>query len=743
MPFIPQPGVTATGNTSSQQGAFKRNLVEDLNQGLKNPWHYIDAGDIGDGTTDARAAILAADADGPVDLSVAGTYLINSNMTLTRMPSISQGAKLKPASGIVVTLSAGYYAGNYHVFDISAGGSFAFAANSVSVAYPIHFGALSANADNTTYLQACIDSLAYLGVPVDIGPDKLLTGKLDITAFAKFTLYGTGTLKAKATRFLGAMLDFDASTDIDISGVTFDCNGAAHAAYLTGDYADLYCMAIQLDNASSRASIKNCKFYGLYNHYIYVNNASNLTIEDNYMPAPTATQGFRYEHINVGTVAGENSISYNYLDVATITSAAVNAGGIALSGMSGRTKIHGNKLLRLGRDNTNGHRLKALDCYFDCHNVDIRDNHILDCPSGFFRASYATNLIIKDNVFTAVTGNTLTEATMEISAGASNANENVLIQGNTFSHPDLTGVQALQVSSTNWEIINSGIVIHGNQFSGWLKSILLYGSIDGCYIWDNNWSDSGNGVSYEPAVAGTEASALIKDVIAQWNTADNTAAVHVAITTDATNDKFLATAHGLTNGTAVCLATPGNGVLPTEFNINSLYYVVSATANDFQLSATSGGAAITFVSDGTGSLAAYKTSTATKITLPFPNAAFTGKKLGAFKVDYNTVRGGNIGINVNNVNHSLVSNIVMSVIYGMYPRGSGKTYDYYGNDFRGVTTAVLEDGTTVVTVGIGDAVKKSKLDEAFKASVLRVASSFSTASLTLPSAIPDATPTGT
>jgi hypothetical protein len=50
-------------------------------------------------------------------------------------------------------------------------------------------------------------------------------------------------------------------------------------------------------------------------------------------------------------------------------------------------------------------------------------------------------------------------------------------------------------------------------------------------------------------------------------------------------------AHGLSNGTAVVLST--TGALPTGLAAATTYYVVNATTNTFELSATKGGAAIT------------------------------------------------------------------------------------------------------------------------------------------------------
>jgi hypothetical protein len=64
-------------------------------------------------------------------------------------------------------------------------------------------------------------------------------------------------------------------------------------------------------------------------------------------------------------------------------------------------------------------------------------------------------------------------------------------------------------------------------------------------------------------------------------------------------DTFTATAHGLSNGQAVFLRNE-DGVLPAGLFEGFKYFVVGASANTFQLAATSGGAAINFTDNGHG-----------------------------------------------------------------------------------------------------------------------------------------------
>lgn len=131
------PGVTTAGKLFANRDTVKQNLTEDLNFGRKNIRHYSNS-NIADGSTNARTALAAADAEGPVVLPP-GTYAIASNITLTNNVLLEPGAKLKPANGVTVTLNGGYSAEDtQHVFDLSAGGGVVVAKRSYVT--PQHFG---------------------------------------------------------------------------------------------------------------------------------------------------------------------------------------------------------------------------------------------------------------------------------------------------------------------------------------------------------------------------------------------------------------------------------------------------------------------------------------------------------------------------------------------------------------------------------------------------------------------------
>ncbi len=73
----------------------------------------------------------------------------------------------------------------------------------------------------------------------------------------------------------------------------------------------------------------------------------------------------------------------------------------------------------------------------------------------------------------------------------------------------------------------------------------------------------------------------------------------IATVDDITADTFEAPAHGMVNDQRVRLEQiPGSGSLPTGVSLNTDYFVVTATTDDFQLSTTQGGAAINITAIG-------------------------------------------------------------------------------------------------------------------------------------------------
>lgn len=70
-------------------------------------------------------------------------------------------------------------------------------------------------------------------------------------------------------------------------------------------------------------------------------------------------------------------------------------------------------------------------------------------------------------------------------------------------------------------------------------------------------------------------------------------------TADETTDTLTSTGHGYSNGQLV-FVTNENGALPAGLSAATDYYIIGVTANTFQLSLTSGGAAVNITDKGSG-----------------------------------------------------------------------------------------------------------------------------------------------
>jgi hypothetical protein len=116
----------------------------------------------GDGVTDDTAAFLALEAAGDHGFIPAGTYRIATNLTLSKTWTFANGAKLKPASGVTVTISDSPDAGLYQIFDLSAGGAVVGAG--LGRVKPQWFGALGDGVtDDAAAVQAAANAVKAAG----------------------------------------------------------------------------------------------------------------------------------------------------------------------------------------------------------------------------------------------------------------------------------------------------------------------------------------------------------------------------------------------------------------------------------------------------------------------------------------------------------------------------------------------------------------------------------------------------
>lgn len=97
---------------------------------------------------------------------------------------------------------------------------------------------------------------------------------------------------------------------------------------------------------------------------------------------------------------------------------------------------------------------------------------------------------------------------------------------------------------------------------------------------------------------------------------------HTGVTGVAATDVFTKTAHGWANGKTVVFASLTGG---TGLALGTVYYIIGATANTFQLSLTVGGAAVNFTTDVTDASIGGSISCCSEITGNTPLAIGTAQ----------------------------------------------------------------------------------------------------------------------
>jgi len=153
--FAPGESVIATGTAGTVS----------ITGSLESSGGVLDVrafGAVGDGVTDDTAAIDAADAAASASgiLVPPGTYALASNLTITSPITFLPGAKLRPASGVTVTISGQVLAGPYQqIFDISAGGTARITSRGATETFVTWWGAIgNGSTDDTTEFQAAINN---------------------------------------------------------------------------------------------------------------------------------------------------------------------------------------------------------------------------------------------------------------------------------------------------------------------------------------------------------------------------------------------------------------------------------------------------------------------------------------------------------------------------------------------------------------------------------------------------------
>lgn len=190
--------------------------------GAKQEVSTLDFGADPTGVADSTAAFASASANTTNAVVPVGTYLFSSNVLLACSLELLPGAKLKPASGVTITLTAPFIAQDFQqIFDLSLGGNISISSSQPYLT-PQHFGAVPGS-DCTTAMQKSLAAakLAACGwhFPNAQGLYKYnsssplqITTAISITNDGSATIDGTGStgdcFQFQAGTYAGNKYDF-------------------------------------------------------------------------------------------------------------------------------------------------------------------------------------------------------------------------------------------------------------------------------------------------------------------------------------------------------------------------------------------------------------------------------------------------------------------------------------------------------------------------------------------------------
>lgn len=280
---IDEPLLTTRGDLLTRNASTRVRLplgaanTELRSTGLDVAWGKRDVvtptdaqyGAVGDGVANDRAALALADAVGTTIALPAGTYLVNSNITITSPVLFSAGAVLKPASGVTITLDGGVWSMPRQIFDLSLGGKVLFG-NSTRTVFAEWWGAKGDNTktDNNIQIQQAIDALEdapgdVVGGAVNLaGGIYLVSGHVHLSN--RVSIVGSNGrdsgIKANAATWSGAaymVLCRNHNTQLAITGISKANPCVVTVADTTG-LADGEVMRIE--NAGGMTQVNNTDF---------------------------------------------------------------------------------------------------------------------------------------------------------------------------------------------------------------------------------------------------------------------------------------------------------------------------------------------------------------------------------------------------------------------------------------------------------------------------------------------------
>lgn len=346
--------------------------------------------DISDGSVSAVAALAAAAAIGSPVLIPPGTYLIDASYSCTAS-LIMSGGKFSVTSGATLTLTGALEARPVQLFD--GAGAISFSGNtSIPEVYPQWWGAKGDGVQDdapalrkalTTGMDVFLIPGTYLMDSIDAAYNangnswvlKFVNNNQKLSGGPRAVIkFGAGMIDEGGQTYGAGMVLISGVSDIEISGILFDMNGANN---LVGAVGVRNCIAIKV-TSSNRIKIKDNHFYNCpgRNGVISDLNSYQIHIESNlFTNGGTSIPG--------NTNQGDWSAIYCESDETVVKNNIITHNAVPFA-PAGGIEFHGSRMV--GKDNIIKNSYPGI--YIggfgtrDISDLNISDNVMQDCRAG-------------------------------------------------------------------------------------------------------------------------------------------------------------------------------------------------------------------------------------------------------------------------------------------------------------------------------------------------------------------------
>ena len=341
--FSASTGSTLVGTKQSGAGATARTVAAKLNDNVS----VKDFGAIGDGTTDDSAAFTAASTNGAFFIP-AGTYRINSNISLNSAVQFQEGAILKPASGIIVTFTQVFTSAPVQIFNLTLGGSILPSASNRDV-YAEWWGAKgdgylgvgSATLNNNVYIQQAIDAIKLDsqgvagGYVLLAGGDYYVSAQINIPDYVSIKGSGTGRYPCIFANTSGwaanSYMFYSSNGTLSMFNSTIE-NVRINANNQANILSVVYSVAWQEKCGFRNVVIENFQNYGFLYTQGY-GGAASLRFENvEFFASASAVNGDAIIRVDSPNTVGYLQLNIDNATITGTTSKQTGLNGISVSG---------------------------------------------------------------------------------------------------------------------------------------------------------------------------------------------------------------------------------------------------------------------------------------------------------------------------------------------------------------------------------------------------------------------------